>query len=129
MATNPMMDKPAPPMPTGDDESTEPADKITVCIEVDADGSISVGQQPPEGGEDDASSPDGMQDLSQPGSDDESYMRPVKSIDEALRMARMMLQQAMPQGAVMGKPGAPGEQDAANNAFASRRGPKAPQGY
>lgn len=118
--------------------------EITVCIEIDEQGQITVGQEPPE---DDGSESDGqdpglasaqagqMTDLSQPAGDEEdtekSYMQPVKSIDEALKMARQILQQAAPQGgSVMGTPGAPGEQDAANSAFASRRGGKAmPGGY
>ena len=63
-------------------ESSEAPDKITVCIEIDADGSISVGTQP----EDDGADPSGMTDMAQP-QDDEIGMQPAQSIDEALKIA------------------------------------------
>lgn len=106
------------------DETQEPADKITVCIEIDADGTISVGAKPPEGddGADSAGQGDpGMTDLSEAPDDDESeeasYMRPVKSIDQALAVARDLLQNAGQVGPAM-------EQGAADTAFQSRRGGK-----
>lgn len=116
--------------------------EITVCIEFDdATGQYSVGMEPPEPPEapmpPDGSAPPppagqapGMQDLAKPpvpGGDDDSYMQPAKSLDDALAQARMLLRQAMPAdgGAVMGgEPGGMGAQSAADAAFASRRGTK-----
>lgn len=105
---------------TQDPTAPETPDKITVCIEIDADGRISVGQEPEEGAESAdtgaAAAPGGMMDLSQPQGDEESaendYMQPVQSINEALSVARRLLQ---------GNAGASSEQGAADSAFQSRR--------
>lgn len=118
--------------------------EITVCISLDDQtGQYSVGMEPPEppdspmppdGSAPPAPSPagqaSGMQDLAKPpapgGDDDDSYMQPAKSLDDALAQARMLLRQAAPAGgAVMGgEPGGEGAQSAADAAFASRRGAK-----
>jgi hypothetical protein len=108
--------------------------EITVCIEIDEDGTISVGAEPSESEDssDDGSDPSqaqGMTDLSQPpeaGEEDaeKSYMKPVNSIEQALSVARDLLKNAnQVSGATMGgDPGGPGAQDAANAAFQARRG-------
>lgn len=116
-----------------------------ICIEIDDDGTISVGQKPDDDESGDASASadtssaqasgdqaSSMTDLSQaPAADDEtaeqSYMQPVKSIAEALTVARGLLQKAMPTGGptMGGEPGGEGAQAAADAAFKSRRGAKA----
>lgn len=116
-------------------EQSEGPDKITVCIEIDTDGTISVGMQPPDDDGSDfsasAAGASGMTDLSQPsgGADDDSYMKPVPSIKAALQVAGDMLRNAAQMGGMAGpmmsKPGGAGEQDAAAAAFKSNRGSKA----
>jgi hypothetical protein len=104
--------------------------EITVCIEIDEDGTISVGAEPSESEDSsDPSQAQGMTDLSQPpeaGEEDaeKSYMKPVNSIEQALSVARDLLKNAnQVSGATMGgDPGGPGAQDAANAAFQARRG-------
>lgn len=85
-------------------ESPDSSDKVSITIEIDADGTISVGQ----GSEAEAG---GMQDLSQPPAENESGMQQVGSIDEALSIARQMLQSGMPAS----------EQGSADSAFQARR--------
>lgn len=113
------------------------AELISVCIEIDDTGAITVGAEPPEQegampeGQDPAAAT-GMTDLSQPpAGDDESaeksYMQPAKSIDDALSIARGLLRQATQAGGATmgGEPGGAGAQSSADAAFASRRGGKA----
>jgi hypothetical protein len=114
------------------------AELISVCIEIDDTGAITVGAEPPEqegampdAGQDPAAAP-GMTDLSQPPTaDDESaeksYMQPAKSIDDALSIARGLLRQATQAGGATmgGEPGGEGAQSSADAAFQSRRGGKA----
>lgn len=110
---------------------------ITVCIEVDDDGAISVGTEPeaPEAMAGEGAAPPvgatpGMTDLAQPPVDDESNepgMQPAKSIDDALAIARGLLRQATQAGGATmgGDPGGEGAQSSADAAFKSRRGGKA----
>lgn len=106
--------------------------EITVCIEIDDQGQISVGMEPQEsedaGAQGSAPSQQGgqMTNLADiPAGDEEdaekSYMQPAKSIDQALSMARDMLMQASGQGPEV-------EQGAADDAFKARRGAKSPMG-
>jgi len=114
------------------------AEIISVCIEIDDTGAITVGAEPqeqegamPDVGQDPAATP-GMTDLSQPpAADDESteksYMQPARSIDDALSIARGLLRQATQAGSATmgGDPGGEGAQTSADAAFKSRRGGKA----
>lgn len=112
--------------------------EITVCIEIDENGQITVGAEPTEDeamGEDSASSADGSGeiDLADPqsaGSSGESseedaeksYMQPVKSIEQALSVARDLLKNAAQVGgAVSAPPGGAEQQSAANAAFTANR--------
>jgi hypothetical protein len=109
--------------------------EIKVCIEIDEDGTISVGAEPPEAGDDaeaaDAGQTPGMTDLAAPQGGEEgaekSYMEPVKSIDEALSVARDLLRNAAQVGGatIGGDASDPAMQDSADAAFKSRRGAKA----
>jgi hypothetical protein len=119
------------------------AEIISVCIEIDEDGTITVGAEPPEGDESESGADDGsdagqstgMTDLSQPpeGDDEDaekSYMRPAKSFDDARSIARDLLRNASQVGGATmgGEPGGAGAQSAADAAFKSRRGSKSPMG-
>jgi hypothetical protein len=116
------------------------AELISVCIEIDDTGAITVGAEPPDAddgatpsaGADPTAATPGMTDLSQPpAADDESeeksYMQPAKSIDDALSIARGLLRQATQAGGATmgGDPGGEGAQSSADAAFQSRRGGKA----
>jgi hypothetical protein len=104
--------------------------EITVCIEMDTDtGQISVGMEPEEQEQQSPSqaSPSsqmmGMTDLSKAGGEEEtekSYMKPVKSIDEALSVAADLLKNAgqVQASAAQG----PDQQSAADAAFKTQRG-------
>lgn len=74
--------------------------ELTVCIEMDEAGKLSVGVQPPdqEGAPDKSGEAQAQQLMGGPQGDEEgaeqSYMRPVPSIDAALQVARQILTQA-----------------------------------
>lgn len=104
---------------------------LKVCIAIDDHGGISVGAEPPDGDQDDmaAGQDPGMTDLAQPPAAEAAesdYMKPAKSIDEALSIARDLLRNAGQVGAAVigGEPGGPGAQSSADAAFAARRPPK-----
>ncbi|MBC3919174.1 hypothetical protein H8L32_16905 [Undibacterium sp. CY18W] len=109
------------------------ATPVSVCIEIDEDGNISVGTQ-------DSASVDSSLSSSSPAmgmgtdassaendTDGTSGMQPADSIDQALAVARELLRNAAQAGAatIGGEPGGEGAQDAADAAFKSRRGDKA----
>lgn len=74
-------------MPMQADE-TDQGEKLAVVIEIDAQGQISVGAEPPD-------QPEGQQE--QPGDEEaaeQSYMQRAKSIDDALRIAGDLLRNA-----------------------------------
>lgn len=104
-------------------ESQEAPDKITVCIEIDADGSISVGMMPDDESESGGGGDDGMTDLAEP--DDDSGMRQVPSIKAALQVAGDLLRNAsqinepIPPNVRGGE-----QQSSADAAFKSVRGNK-----
>lgn len=99
---------------------------VTVCIALDDQGHISVGTEPPDEGDQSPMLAGGQTDLAQPNdeSSEQSDFQPAKSIDDALSIARDLLRNAAQVGGAVvgGEPGGAGAQDAANAAFASRRG-------
>lgn len=81
---------------------------IKVCIEIDDNGQISVGEEGPEESQEVQSSTDQMGALM---GGDEGQMQQVGSIDEALQIARQLLSQSGAEEEQMaegfGKPAAP----------------------
>jgi hypothetical protein len=73
--------------------------ELTVCIEMDEAGKLSVGVKPPDGqgapaagGSGEAQAQQLMGDGEQEGAP-QSYLRPVPSVDAALEVARQLLTQ------------------------------------
>ena len=90
---------------------------IKVCIEIDEKGQVTVGAEPEEQAEPQETAVAESQGMADAGQD---YMRPVKSVDEALQVARDLLANAGQVGAAM---------EQKDFAAGFKKGPGAPGGY